>query len=391
MPASKFFVSLGLCVGIFGSCKPMTSVESGVGSADAAMTSELPAVSTLTQDYFAKHAIGISNEVFAKRWRNSLASPLVFFRSHVRAYYDITKKLALPNTTTGVCFGDAHLANFGFIEGKDGKARFLYNDLDDSGICPVALDALRYFTSLRFLEQGDRVEKEIDLYFSVMSGKEDSKKVSKRFEPDFKAVRSEILKKSSDKGRLIREASSMDDVAPALAADVSKFVDTILGSEGLPGKVVDVALASGHGGGSFGLTRYWALVHAEQDDVVEVKESVEPATSLGNWGQVSGDRLSTLKDVFWGGAYAARVYREGVLQQKKYVVRSRVKVSLNPEDLDSGDREAIYAAQVSLMAELHKKTIAKLSDAEAKRFSKWLATESKELSKLYSTVFSSAK
>ena len=318
------------------------------------LVSGLPKVPSLTREFFERHALGVSSEVFAQRWSNSLESPLIFFRSHVRAFYEITLKLVPPVTATGLCFGDAHLANFGFIEGKDGGARFLYNDLDDSGICPIAIDALRYFTSLRFLESDDLVKKQIELFVSVLRGEKKPVKIDGQFEPNFTKIRAQVLRKSTNASqeKFKRVEGAVEEVDPAVAAEVSSFTQGLLLAEGEAGAVDDVVLSAGRGGGSFGLVRYWVLVKGKIVDVVEVKETVEPATSFQRWGQVPGDRMHTLKKVFWGGELAARIYGEGSLLGKKYVVRSRVKAAVNPEKLNGTDRALVYNAQVSLLASL---------------------------------------
>ncbi len=388
----RFFLALAICSLSVISCKPVEShSEDAAALVDAQTREALPAAETLTEDFFAKNAIGISREMFSTRWKNSLLSPLVFFRSHVRAYYDITKGVALPDSSTGPCFGDAHVANFGFVDGKDNEARFLYNDLDDSGVCPVMLDALRYFTSLRFLEKNDVVTKVLALYSSVLSGQEDSERIEKRFEPNFQKIRSKIMTKFSENGKLIRKSGVLADVDSALAPQISSFVLKSLAIENETGSILDIAAASGRGGGSYGLPRYWVLVKSNQEDIIELKETVEPATAIGLWGQIVGNRLETLKKIFWGGDVAARVYREGSFLQKTFVIRSRVKASVDPEAYDPLDREAIYEAQVSLMADLHKKSLANLPESTTKGLAEWLEKESRGLAKLYEDVFKRSK
>lgn len=383
-------VNIVTSTGVLG-CRHNVELQKEGYAVSTVPTKELPDPSVLNRDFFAKHALGISPETFMKRWKNSLSSPLVFFRSHVRAYYAITKGIALPNPKTGLCYGDAHVANFGFIEGKDGQARLLYNDLDDSGICPVLLDALRYFTSVRFLDDEDEVKKLISLYISIVNGKEDAVGIKSRFEPNFKKMRKEVLGKYVDGGRIRRQPGVFDDVSPQLAAETSRLVEETLASEGEQGKALDVSLASGHGGGSYGLVRYWALSGGATQDITEVKECSEPATSIGNWGQVPGNRLETLKKNFWGGPEAARIYREREFQGKIFVIRSRVKQSLDPEEFSGKDRSTIYQAQVSLLAELHRKTLGSLSDADSEIVAEWLVSSSKKISKLYKQVHEAAR
>jgi hypothetical protein len=365
---------------------------SSVGNSNSTQTPHLlPAPETLTKEFFAKNAVGIPRDMFEERWNNSLESPLTFFRSHVRAYYDITKDIVLPISITAPCLGDAHVANFGFVEGKDNQARFLYNDLDDSGICPVALDALRYFTSLRLRENQNLIANKISLYTNILNNHAEAIKIEQRFEPNFQELRAKILNKFTANGKIIRKAGILESTNPTIYGEISEFVVAALASEKQVATVRDVVLASGRGGGSFGLTRYWVLVNSNQEDIVEVKEAVEPATALGGWGTIPGDRLETLKQIFWGGDEAARIYRQGNALQKSFLVRSRVKASLEPEEYDLGDRETIYNAQVSLMAQAHKKSLTKASAESIKALKTWLNSMSQELSTLYVNVYNQAK
>ena len=95
--------------------------------------------------------------------------------------------------------------------------------------------------------------------------------------------------------------------------------------------------------------------------------------------------------MFWGGELAARIYGEGSLLGKKYVVRSRVKAAVNPEKLNGTDRALVYNAQVSLLASLHKETIPELSGTQTKLLSNWLAEESENLRSLYTEVLAAVR
>jgi len=91
-----------------------------------------------------------------------------FFRSFVRLYY-VDLGLHNPNVgSVSAGFGDAHLENFGFNVFADGVVRFVYNDFDDSGYCPVGLDSVRYFTVLRLLNVEEKKIKELIKYYAKL-------------------------------------------------------------------------------------------------------------------------------------------------------------------------------------------------------------------------------
>ena len=113
----------------------------------------LPPDSVLTKEFFRANTVGVDDAQFEDRWKASLEDPLLYFRSYVRPFYAYLKNVKPPGRI-GVCYGDAHPNNFGFVLfGK--QLSYVYNDLDDSGPCPAAFDALRYFTALRLLEKDD--------------------------------------------------------------------------------------------------------------------------------------------------------------------------------------------------------------------------------------------
>ncbi len=374
------------------SCTPPKETKTAVASWGDFAAKKLPDSDSLDKKFFASMAPEISQSTFDARWKNSLDTPLSLLRSHVRAYYAITQKIVPTGSPIGYCFGDAHLANFGFIEAKNGSANFLYNDLDDSGICPVALDALRYFTSLRLSGTDDDVKKYISLYSKMLSGSEQFRAIPKSFIPNFQAVREETLKKETKQNKFDRGAGDFHDVDPNIATTVAQAVAVVLTqeSQGQP-QIQDVVLSREQGGGSFGLTRYWALVQTNQADIIEIKQTAEPATSYGKWGIVPGERLETLKQIFWGGDDAARVYRDANFNGLSWVVRSRVKVSMDPTKLKSDDRDNVYQSEVSLLAKLHKPMYPSFSHDNAKDIEAWLDDGSKQIAKLYQDVFKKQK
>jgi uncharacterized protein (DUF2252 family) len=333
-----------------------------------------------SKEFFASQATGISPEAFEARWKNSLESPLVFFRSHVRAFYAMTSSLVEPNWPVGFCFGDAHLQNFGFLEGKDGAVRYFFNDFDDSGYCPVRLDALRYFTSLRLSEDAALAEKLIAEYVGILAGQRGLHALSRELFPNFEKVRSKLLRKNVLENSFVRNPRTLNNVSAEVRKSVVQVVEEALAGEGFQEfSVLDVAESVSQGGGSFGLARYWILASVgDVHDVLELKQTVQPATENDKWKSLRENRFEVLKSAFWQTPNAARVYHDTRAMGKTWVVRSRVKDSLEPSEWDAQTREGIYRAQVSQLATLHSKTLPNFSQNDASELSQWLARYSQK-------------
>ncbi|MFX3675396.1 MAG: DUF2252 family protein, partial [bacterium] len=104
----------------------------------------------------------LSKEDFDLKLKSSLERPLMFFRSFTNVYYADTKVPA--QIPLALCLGDAHPENFGFILFKD-RTDYVFNDLDEAGACPIALDTLRYFTSLRMMGLSQREASRYTRYY----------------------------------------------------------------------------------------------------------------------------------------------------------------------------------------------------------------------------------
>src|SRR5262249_59112239 len=100
---------------------------------------------------------------------------MIVFRVYHAAYHKDfavnlrTEARAKIPAARGLCVGDAHPDNFGFLK-FDTTMLYAFNDLDDSGHCPVALDALRYITAVRLFFDKDLAETAAKRYVKVLKG-----------------------------------------------------------------------------------------------------------------------------------------------------------------------------------------------------------------------------
>jgi len=87
----------------------------------------------------------------------SQAQIYMTYRTQVPAFYQELKqnwsKLKTLNqiSSLGFCAGDAHPANFGFTLLHNNEVTVTYNDYDDSGICPLISDLLRFMLGSKYL------------------------------------------------------------------------------------------------------------------------------------------------------------------------------------------------------------------------------------------------
>src|SRR5262249_19759014 len=143
--------------------------------------------------------------VFDAKWKGSLVAPNIFMRSYPPAYHaDLMQVGAkrLPGEE-GICFGDAHPDNFGFIA-INGKTKFVFNDLDDSGICPIAVDAARYSAVLHlYFADADLTADVIEHYVDTVMDSSAGEKIDKSLIPDMDKHRMKEVDTSTKNGKFL--------------------------------------------------------------------------------------------------------------------------------------------------------------------------------------------
>jgi len=320
----------------------------------------------------------LSSDAFAEKWDASRESAVLFMRSYPAAYHrDLTQ---LPSRRIlgeeGICFGDAHPDNFGFIR-IGGQTKFVFNDLDDSGYCPIALDAARYFAVLRLYFADSSLTKEVlEQYVDAVKDLSRAKDIDDDLRPDWSQVASKALGENvaSDKlvlgGELGLPSSSERSALLSLArTDARLATNTVL----------DVAAVDRVAGGSGGLRRFWLLVSkAGTKTILELKEAAPPGVDFGRHTKtLDGDeRLDVLKHALWSTT-AKDDYFYVELLGARFLVRNRLaKKSVKLGDLSSKDRTKVLLAQASVMARLHAP---RWSHVKKDELRSWLDDSSKVL------------
>ncbi|PIP89372.1 MAG: hypothetical protein COW01_04205 [Bdellovibrionales bacterium CG12_big_fil_rev_8_21_14_0_65_38_15] len=354
---------------LFSSCVDKNLVGNDLEFRTAKMTK-----SQLREDYDF-----LSDENFKNKLSESLESPLMFYRSFPISYYKDIK--LVESAKEGICLGDGHIDNFGFILfEKDTK--YLFNDLDDSGLCPLPLDALRYFSSLHFFSlSNDQIQNLISYYIAHLDGTPDVPDMPASLVEDLEKKRLKNLKKHTIDYHFI-----LDDEVIATSNELKTKISEVVVEKFSAVKVYDVATYLKDDGGSGGLNRYWVLVEdqASQFDIIELKQRATPATLFSTTSQTPLELTSLAKNI-WG---ELPVYFEEIeLNEKQYQVRSRTKEDINLNKVDADAREAVLKIQVAFMARHHK-----LYEAQNdRRSSEWFYLNSKLIAKRFLQAFEELK
>lgn len=337
----------------------------------------------------------LSADRFDAKWRASIADgPLMFLRAYPAAFHLDLKQLPLERIPgeEGLCVGDAHPDNFGYLEIGTARGRssiYAFNDLDDSGRCLVALDALRYFVAFRlYFDDDAKLEKSLDDYIGVAFAKGASSaldlawKDAKGDAPNWSKVQAGELKKyvSGDAFKSL----SPDELQPVSSEEKAAVIKVLSRSPSPKGiQIFDVARRPRVGGGSGGLTRYWAYVALPDGahTILELKETARPGVDFGHVSEPlsSDERLGVLKRELWG-ATIGDDYFPVQIGKTSFLVRDRArKESENPNG-------KLRRAQARYLGALHHGHWADATKGEARD---WLKNSSKVVAKRWVSFYES--
>ncbi|NUN04271.1 MAG: DUF2252 family protein [Bdellovibrio sp.] len=308
--------------------------------------------STIPLQTFKESYSHLDEAAFAKKLSQALqAGPVMFFRSFVNAYYgDITTQLESKDLT--LCFGDPHPENFGFLEFPSGP-RFVFNDLDDSGYCPLRADVLRYFVAVALTyDDSDLLEDLVSEYIQVLNDQKKAASLDKNLFPNLEKKRNKLLKKLTQGNEFLESQELLKIPASLKRKMLSDFKSEPVFS-GV--SFLDVAEVIHSGGGSGGLKRYLVLIeNLHGKELIELKELTEPGTHFGLWSHPKwsyADRIAELKEEFWHESPQFYAY---TFYQNHFLIRSRTRDSVALEKLSSGELKDYLRVQVGILATHHK-------------------------------------
>jgi hypothetical protein len=332
---------------------------------------------------FIQGTHSLSKEAFETKWKASRSdSPLMFFRAYPAAYHkDFAANLkpgarAKIPSARGLCLGDAHPDNFGFLK-FDQKVEYSFNDLDDSGNCPLGLDALRFVTAVRLYFDGDLAKTAAKRYVSVLRGdtteadaRHDIIKVRDDNQPDFAERRTDKL------GDLVKQDTiKVDDGMSSISEPTRKAVFDAATRVFPTITPLDAVEIQRDAGGSGGLTRYWLLIRrGSARGLLELKEAATPGVDFGiDPKPIKRDgRLQELKHDIWD-VTTDKDYVYSDALGKTFLVRDRLaKASIDLPKMKRKDLEDVIQAQASILALIHKGAMKVGSDDAASALKHWL-------------------
>lgn len=278
------------------------------------------------------------------------------WRAFPAYYYDLLGRLSgvLGNdffTRQGLCAGDPHLENFGFL--FLGKTVFTINDLDDVSPCPLNADAMRLFVGHRLLGKLPALEF-LNEYKAGLA------ELSKVFPDALKDLEKESLKGKTGLAKkymkLLKGKCDGDFSEPT--TDEIKLVQDWGNSEGR--KVIKVCTRTKGKGGSAGLKRFISFHEVIGGiEAIELKPLVTPAPFVGR--QVSpADRLKMFQEgvrIFLGEGFQVAYYPvnlKGQLYERRPLWAGNV--GLDEKDLSSSDLKDVMLFEARVLGGRHRLT-----------------------------------
>lgn len=252
----------------------------------------------------------------------------------------------------GLCAGDPHLENFGYL--YLGKPTFSLNDLDDVALCSLNADALRLFVGHR-LVTSVKADEWINEYKKGLSGKNAS-------EPSYIEKIQKESKKDQDqmpkKYRKLLEAGSCSGEFVAVSGNEAELVSSFLKSEGRSLKLL--CSRTKDSGGSAGHKRFIVFSQTSNGiEAIELKPLATPAPLVPKALSISerGKLFQEAVSVYLGSDFSTAYYPV-TMGRKIYQRRPLLKgnVGVTESDLSSKDLKEVALYQAYILGKLHRQT-----------------------------------
>lgn len=255
-----------------------------------------------------------SEDFIVERFKNA-NSALMKWRSFPPYYYQMVDRLQKElvkykslTAAKGLCAGDAHLENFGYLYLPDtNQSKFGLNDLDDVSECTLILDTLRLLVGHKLVDPSIDTSAWHSAYMDGLSGK------SRSAPADLSELLADSLKKkngTSKKYRKMFESKTCSGEFAAMNANEKATLDYYLLNANL--KYSFACMRAKDSGGSAGRSRFVVEANEFKKDklVFELKPLSNPSP-LYNKIPTSAQRLAYLQtaiEKFWSPEYKAYYY-----------------------------------------------------------------------------------
>lgn len=337
----------------------------------------------------------LSDAAFELKWSGAHANKLLFFRTWPGGYHKDMSQVApsrIPGKE-GLCFGDPHPDNFGFLQvGR--SAEFLFNDLDDSGYCFVAVDAARYFSAVRLAFDNDDLTKLVlERYVDTLKDPSRAKALDHDRVPNIEREREDRLHDDVDNDEIVLDPFV---ITPMTAAEIAAIKAVAASDPAFAGyRVLDMVRYRRDEGGSGGLTRYWVLVAGvnplvPSKTILELKEATTPAAERGRFTKTLpiNQRLDVLKATLWHTSqmtdYSYVDLAVGSEPSRRFLVRDRLaKKSLDLTRLSPTELRDTLEAQASMLALQHARSLESVTKDDVRT---WIEGTSKTVARRWSNA-----
>lgn len=338
----------------------------------------------------------LTDAEFDRKWAASLDSPLLFLRAFPGGFHQDLRGVPAARVPglEGMCLGDAHPDNFGFqLLGPD--TRYVFNDLDDSGPCPIAFDAARYFTALLLAYNDPALTTAVlDQYIDTLRHPAHALALAEAQRPDWERVRRKALHEQVQGDRFVyAHRPSLSPTPPAERAAILAAVQADPALSGPLGggrlSILDIATETRDAGGSGGLRRYWLLCErGGARTILELKQATAPGVELGRHAATLpfDERLPVLQTVLWG---QPSDWLYVTVSGLRYLVRDRLtRRGLSLDELDPAEREEVLRVQASYLAQQHRPS---WGDVRPDELRAWLWGTSQTLASRWLAAYQAAR
>lgn len=290
-----------------------------------------------------------------------------FVRSFVDYYYLLLKanqdELYITknfSTFAGLCVGDAHAENFGFLVQQNGASKFSVNDFDDFGPCPVAYDLYRFMMSSTLYDSTLDIGRIFDMYMKGLTGAQVAPP----------SVIQNMLATSQSRGDGIspKKITGSSLVRDHLSSEVTPrehdAVRVALAAFAPSSQILDIVRTMKEGGGSAGMVRYEVLANiGGQVRYLEFKEQAKASV----YPVATAPLLDAKTKIFTAlrveqGAQASKLYGYTQVLGADMLIRpifwGNVGVSLGSSQED--DSDAIYFEAYTL-GQIHRQSVSDLN------------------------------
>ena len=315
-------------------------------------------------DLYPEH----TKEIMLTRFENA-SDKHKFLRSFIPYYsQEIAQSSAeMPamqkaSKTTGHIVGDAHVENFGYLVGNDGKSILALNDFDDVAQGPLVLDVMRLSQS------GSYMDKNLDQAKLIKSYLEGLKNSPYKYS-DFV---NKLGAKSLEGGHLSKAETKVVGNAKVFAvkqspsfatteAQIKTFHDILKKKHGKNYKLLDSYRTMKESGGSAYGKRYHLLVEVDgKEGFIELKEVMDTGVvpKLQSKKVSNKERIISSRDVFLGANYSEMIDVVEV-EEKQFQLRHKIagNKSLDFSKIKSKDYGGLIQDEFYLLGQLHRKSL----------------------------------